>query len=107
MIHTFDTRIAELCGMKAAVVFSYIQSRIEENRKINKNNFAGTYWEDISVKELQGQLNYLSTRGIECAIQKLEKSSLLKSAYLNPDKMNRTKWYSITDKALEIIQGGK
>ena len=105
MHHSFDTTIAEECGIPAAILFNHLSFWIIKNKENQKYFFDGTYWTYSSVKALCGMFCYMSRDRIIGGLNALEANGYILTGNYNEDAKDRTKWYAITEKG--YLQLGK
>lgn len=99
MIHFFDTEIAEAYGVNCAVILNHIYYWCLKNEADNINLKDGRYWTYSSIKALCKLFPYLTRDSIQYAIRKLVDAGMILEGEFNENKMDRTKWYSITEKS--------
>lgn len=105
MYHSFDTKIAEECGIPAAILFNHLSYWIIKNQENQKHYHDGAYWTYSSVKALCGMFDYMSRDRIIGGLNALEKHGYIITGNFNEDAKDRTKWYAITEKG--YLQLGK
>ena len=103
-MHSFDKNIAKLTNVNCAIILQNIFYWVEKNKANNIHLHDGKYWTYNSMKAFEELFPYLNIRQIRYALQMLEKEGLILTGNFN-ETCTRTLWYTITDKALEIITG--
>ena len=98
----FDNTIAEYYGIYSAIVLDNILYWVNENEKNNKNYYDGKFWTYNTIKEFAGHLSFMSPKQIRTAIITLKEEGLIEVANFNKT-CSRTNWYTVTEKALTII----
>lgn len=104
MIHSFDTNIAKICGVREAVLLYNIDFWIAKNRANDKHFYDGMYWTYNSTKAFAELFDYLTQRVIENLLAKLIKDGYLVKGYYNSSSFDRTSWYALTDKYYQLKQ---
>ena len=104
MIHSFDTHIAKICGVREAVLLYNIDFWIAKNRANDKHFYDGMYWTYNSTKAFAELFDYLTQRVIENLLAKLIKDGYLVKGYYNNSSFDRTSWYALTDKYYQLKQ---
>lgn len=104
MNHYFNTEIAKLCGVNAAIIFQNIHYWTQHNESNNINFIDGRYWMYNSIKSFSEQFKYLSERQISTAISKLINEGFVITGNYNKSAYNRTLWYALSDKGKSILQ---
>lgn len=104
MVHHFNTKIAEIVGVNAAVIFENIHFWIEKNRANEKHYYDGCYWTYNSKKAFIQQFPYFTERQIEYALRKLIDGGYVITGNYNKSAYDRTLWYSITKQGYCILQ---
>lgn len=99
--HYFNVHIATELGIPAAVMLSHFMFWCEKNKANRKHEHDGLYWTYNSVSAFEELFPYLSRSSIKSAIKKLEDAGYLVSGNFNKSAYDRTKWYAVTDKAME------
>ena len=89
-------------GLNEAIILQQIHYWIEvcKEKKINEHD--GFTWTYNSYTDWEKQFPFMSKRTIQRSIKLLEDSSVLVYRNYNKLKIDRTKWYTINYKALEI-----
>ena len=107
MRHSFDVALAVKYGRDESLVLCQFEYWVKKNREFNKNFREGKYWTYNTNKELTKYFPYLTERQINYTIQKLKKEDLIITANFNRNPLDRTIWYTLTDKAYSILQNCK
>ena len=103
MIHSFDSKIAEKYGVKEAIMLHDFHFWHLTNQA-NENNFRdGRYWTYNSVRAFTERYPFWTVKIIRTTIAKLVEYGLLDEGSYNTARFDQTKWYSLTDKALEEL----
>lgn len=103
-MHSFDKNIAKLTNVNCAIILQNIFYWVEKNKANNTHLHDGRYWTYNSMKAFEELFPYLNSRQIRYALETLEKEGLILTGNFN-DTCTRTLWYTVTDKAVEIITG--
>lgn len=120
MEHSFNTKIAEICGIEEAIIFNNILHWIMKNKANNKHFYDGRYWTYNSYKAFAELFPYMApektvllengntkvsieTQRIRRALGNLVKKNFLMTGNYNKKGYDKTTWYSITDYAQELI----
>lgn len=104
MIHSFDTDIAKMVGVNAAIVLNNIFFWTEKNRANEENIHNGRPWTYNSKKAFVKLFPYLTERQIDYAISKLKDSDMVMTGNFNKSPYDKTLWYAITDYGYSILQ---
>lgn len=103
--HSLNPNIANKYGPICALILQNIFYWINENKKNNKESthfHEGKWWTYSSVRELSEHFTYLTTRQIRTALDTLKENELVLTANFN-NTCNRTLWYTVTQKATDIM----
>jgi hypothetical protein len=95
--HSFDTGIAAILGLHAAIVYNHIVYWLRINASKNHNFVDGKIWMYETQEDIAEFLEYLSIDQVKKAILKLLESGLLIKDCHNKNKFNRTAWYTVRD----------
>jgi DNA-binding PadR family transcriptional regulator len=87
-----------------AIFLQHIYHWYLYNKSNNKNFYDSRYWTYNSISAFAEQFIYLSEKQIRNILLKLENKSLIVTGNYNKISYDRTKWYSITEKGLEILE---
>ena len=87
----------QLRGPKVVVVF-LLTMEMKRHRKNRTNLIAGTYWINISQKELTKTIKIFSLSTIRRACAKLEKMGIIKCESFNKRMGDHTKFYTVIDR---------
>ncbi len=104
--HQFDTEIAEIYGVNAAILLNNIAFWIQKNAANDANFFEGRYWTYNSVSAFSKLFPYLSKSQITTALKKLESEGIIQTGNFNQSAYDRTTWYAITDKGKQLLRNG-
>ncbi len=104
MINAFDSEVAELVGVNAAVLFKNIEFWVEKNATNGQNEHDGRFWTYNSVKAFSEQFPYLTEKQIRSALKKLEDCGLVITGTYNEMAYDRTKWYTLTEKGISLCR---
>ncbi len=101
--HSFDTEIAKLHGVNAALLIQNIAFWIEKNRANGENFRDGRYWTYMSYSAFGEIFPYLGQKQIRGALNKLRDEGLIITGnYSEKGKVNVT-WYALTDKGERLV----
>jgi hypothetical protein len=103
--HSFPTIVAKEVGVVEAVILQHIYFWYVENMRNKRNYYDGKYWTYNSYSSFQEVFYYLSKPQIKRIIHKLEIDGFIKSGNYNKLSIDRTKWYTMTDKCLRLFSG--
>ena len=87
-----------------AIFLQHIHFWYLHNKSNNKNFYDNRYWTYNSVSAFSEQFIYLSEKQIRNILTKLEAKGLIVTGNYNKIGYDRTKWYSLTEKSLEILK---
>lgn len=90
----FDENIAKKVGVNAAIIHEYIRFWIEDNNE-NLKEHDGKLWVYLSQNKIQKRFEFLTTRQIEYALNKLVKNGLISKQKLSVDCRNQTLFYTL------------
>lgn len=103
MIHTFDTDVAELVGVNAAIIFQAISYWIKKNEANEEHYHDGSYWTYNSKSAWKLLFPYMGEKQFKSALQKLIDEGLIKTGCYNNKPFDRTLWYALTEKGESMI----
>ena len=103
MQHHFNVSVATAYGVNCAIILDNIYYWIEKNRANEVNYYDGYYWTFNSKKALAELFPYLTERQIRTAIDTLVDNEILITGNYNKLKLDRTLWYTITEKGYAIL----
>lgn len=94
LTHSLDPEVAKIVGVNAALVFNKIRHYCIYHESENTNFHDGMHWSYNTHKGMTKQFEYLSTRQIRTALEKLLKAGFIISGNYNKFKNDRTLWYT-------------
>lgn len=103
MEHSFNVEIAAEYGIHTAILLKNIHFWIEKNRANEKHFYDGRYWTYNSKKAFSELFPYLTERQVKYTLEKMKKDDLILVGNYNQDSYDKTNWYTLTDKALELL----
>lgn len=102
---TFDKTIATIMGnAESATILQNIYFWVDHNKANEKHFYDGKYWTYNSAKAFSKQFPWLSEKQIRNHLQKLEEKGFIETGNYNKLAYDRTKWYTITEKAISILE---
>ena len=104
MLHSFNAHIAQKYGVNSAVVLHCLCMWIEKNRANGRHFYDGHYWAYNSKKAFTEVFPYFTARQVDYAIQKLINEGIIMTGNYNKKVLDRTLWYTITEKGYSILQ---
>lgn len=103
MKHTFDVKIAQAYGLESGVMMENIHFWMLKNRENKRNYHDGRYWTYNSLKAWSEVFPYWTVDQIHRIVNKLVDEGLVLIGNYNRHSFDRTNWYSLTEKALELL----
>lgn len=105
MVHCFDVKVAEVCGVNSAIILYNLNFWIKKNEADEKYYFKGSYWTYGSKKTLSKLFPYFTDRQVRTALDKLKEAGLIIVDCFNKNPYDRTNWYAITEKGEALLNG--
>lgn len=105
MVHSFETHIAEVCGIREAVLLYHIDFWITKNKANEKHFYDGRYWTYNSSKAFAKLFPYLTQKVIEKLLARLIADGYLVKGNFSDNVLDRTSWYSLTEKYYYVKMG--
>ena len=103
MYHFFDDDIAVAVGVNGALLLTRLHYWLKKNADNETHYHDGHYWTYNSVAAFKKQFPFWSERTIYNELKKLETNGWIKTGNYNASTYNRTKWYTLTEKALTLL----
>lgn len=104
MEHHFNVEIAKEYGLVESILFYNISYWVVFNKANNIHFYEGRYWTFNSARAYAELFPYLSRSTIQRALNHLKDEELIMDGEFNERSFDRTKWYSLTDKGLMLVQ---
>lgn len=104
MFLSFNSRVAEIVGCTAAVVFENIAFWILRNELNNRNFKDGKYWTYNSCRSFSEHFTCFSPKQIFNALNKLIEANLIVAENYNAVQSDRTKWYTIGEAGIQFYE---
>lgn len=105
MEHSFDINIAKGYGIEEAILLKNIYGWIMKNKANNKHFYNNRYWTYNSARAFAELFPYMSARSISRKLTELQSKGIIMIDNFNDNKYDRTQWYALTDKGLELFNG--
>lgn len=105
MEHSFDIDIAKEYGIEEAILLKNIYGWIMKNNANNKHFYNNRYWTYNSARAFAELFPYMSARSISRKLIELQSKGIIMIDNFNDNKYDRTQWYALTDKGLELFNG--
>lgn len=104
MFLSFNSRVAEIVGCTAAVVFENIAFWVLRNELNNRNFKDGKYWTYNSCRSFSEHFTCFSQKQIFNALNKLIEANLIVAENYNAIQSDRTKWYTIGEAGIQFYE---
>lgn len=104
MKHIFDVNIAVELGVNATIILENISFWVKQNESNRTNYHDGYYWTYNSRKAYLELFPYMGERQLNDAFKKLIDKGYIISGNYNTMKLDRTLWYTLTNKAKIALQ---
>lgn len=99
---TYSLRIAREFGVSESIFVAYLWSWIKHNAKKQKNYRDDRTWTYSSASGLSDIFQHWSRRQVQLIINKCVDDELILIGNYNKMNGDKTNWYALTDKAIEI-----
>ena len=104
MKHILNVEIAEEYGLEIGILIENFHFWILKNREENINYEDGYYWTYNTLVELSKIFPYWNRDQIHRALRKMVKEDLLIVSNYNKSSFDKTNWYTLTEKALDLLE---
>ena len=106
MQYHFDTDAAQKYGVNEAIVLNNIQFWVNKNAAGGNNFNDGRYWTRCSLQTYTNLFPFWTEPQIKRILKGLEDKGAITVGNYNKLGYDRTKWYALTDEALEVLNKG-
>lgn len=103
MEHHINTTIARIYGIEEAIILHHFYYWIAKNAANDKHFHDGLYWTYNSKRAYADFFAYMNETKITRVIKHLEDEGIILKGNYNEDKFDKTNWYAITRKGLELL----
>lgn len=105
----FSELIAKDVGVEEAIMFSNIYFWVDHNaKKESEYHFhEDTYWMFNTIRDFTEQYCFWTTSAIRRILTNLEKNGYIKTGVFNKYGYDKTKWYTVTEKAFIVAENDK
>lgn len=97
-------KVAEIAGVNAALILDLIARRAETVTPDGVYYDHGRVWMRASMEAISERVPFLSVAAVRTAIRKLKEAGLITVENFNATRLDHTKWYTLTEKAEELIK---
>lgn len=104
MNHNFNVDFAKEHGLVEAILIENLYYWCKHNLANEKNIKENKAWTYNSVKAFNELFPYLTPHKINRALKNLEEKELIEVGNFNENPYDRTKWYTVTDKAAATLK---
>ena len=105
--HSFSVEFARQNDVKAAIILQHFYYWYQNNLNDEKRHIDGHVWSYNSIKSMCEIFVYYTENEIRHSIDSLIEKGFLVSGNYNKMKMDRTKWYALTDKGISVFNPKK
>ena len=102
--YIFSKKVAKEVGVEEAIMLNNIYFWVEHNKKGGSNYHNGKYWSYNSARDYSEQYEFWSEGQIRRILGNLEKKGYIETGNFNKMGYDKTKWYTVTEKAYHILQ---
>lgn len=102
-MRTFNEYIAADKGLYVAVMLDNLYTQISNYAQQGINVIDGKVWLNLSVKDWQYQIGFMSVSKIRRVLDLLSDEGFIEIGEFNSSQLNKTKWYSITKDGLSYL----
>ena len=104
MKHYFSTEAAVQIGIVEALILEHIAFWVERNHEKGREPINGRWWMYESVQQMAVYFPYLTPRQVRSALENLVAQGAIYTGVFNKLGMDRTKWYTPTDRGWSLLQ---
>ena len=101
--HSFSVDVAGAYDVPVALMLQHLCFWYLKVVSDDVNKFKGEYWVRMKLTQMNHQFPYWGISKIRHLIDKMEAEKLIKKGEFNTKKNDRTKWYTLTKKAKNIL----
>lgn len=103
MEHYFNVDIAREYGIEEAILLHHFYYWIAKNAVNGKHLYDGLYWTYNTKRAYSEFFPYMNETKISRVIKHLEEEGVIVKGNYNSDKWDKTNWYGITKRGLELL----
>lgn len=103
---SFDVEVAKEITVEGAIILNHIYFWVRKNQINGKNFHKGKYWTYNSCKGFADYFQCITERVVSLRLKKLEDDGYIQTGTFSKSMMNRTKWYTLTEKGLCLLNHG-
>lgn len=96
--------VAKIAGVNAALVLSLISRRTGTVTPDGIFYDQDRVWMRASMEDISERIPFLSVAAVRTALRKLKEAGLITVENFNATPYDHTKWYTLTEKAEELIK---
>lgn len=99
----FNEDVAFHYGVENALMIQNIAYWVYKNKEAGRNFHNGRYWTFNTVESFTGQYQFWTYAQVRRILKNCVKLGALQEGNFNRQKYDRTKWYTVSDKAKRIM----
>ena len=103
MNHSFNVEVATKYGIDEAILLENLMFWVSKNRANEKHYYDGEHWTYNSQRAFTEIFPYWSRQKVQRILSNLKKHDLILTGNYNEHAYDRTQWYTLTDRAWEIL----
>ncbi len=106
MITGFETKIADRCGVNAAIIATYLWELQDGMHGERESTTRFDYfWVRCSQVMMTAELSFMSIHMVKDAVAVLKDENIIKTADLNENRFDHTNWYTFTEYGQKLLEG--
>ena len=102
--HSFNVQLATVVGLKDSILLQHFWFWHLKNKANKKHIYDGSTWTYNSIHAFTEIFPYLSQKEIRGCVDRLTENGYIIKGNYNKLKMDKTLWYALTEKTIELFQ---
>lgn len=105
-LYGFDTNIAKLYGINAAIIAQFLKVNANSEKGIEScDDLQGRRWHRCSQRYLTAVFPFLTRAMVARALKTLYDNRVIYKQCMNENKFDHTLWYAFTPYGLRLMEG--
>lgn len=102
--HCYFVEVACMYDMRTSALLYHFDFWYQKVKREDIQFFYGEYWVRMKLDSIERYFPYLTRDQIRYTLKGMIENDLLKKGMFNPNRYDRTNWYTLTEKSKKLLE---